>query len=1346
MMKKVKILILISIFLVLASFVNADVFWNQDDNMLCGISNTGYFPNRMITIFNIGDSQNLMISSSSQTNTWAYSWNGTCWVENSSLTNGFVSYSHGSNFAFFKNGVDNIFQVFSDTYTTGYTWNETGWVRNDTVFNGSVGYFSEYSSYSRESFLYLNDSINMIIGNNGNFNGFTWNGTYWNSNSTITEGLSTSNIYNYPTILNISDSQYLFSGNDSDFLTFLLNGTNWTEVHNLTDGLNAGVVYISADVMYLNNKTYLFTGGTGNLYAYELSTYNIPYINSKNPSQSTYSMIIGSQKNFSINVSDYDSSYLTANWYLNGSLELSENMSNISTDWYDSYVFSSNESGSYYLFVNITDSENNSLSTYWNITIPIQESNDTSYVDIWDYQNNLEYLSAPSIFDYSGNIYLISGDYNGGFYSYIFNSSDWIPDYTFINGLSDIGDLSKPNVFYIDSNLYLIASNLNGSYYGYSWSGSSWISNSSIVSGISIDDKMLSSTKFNISDTNNLIFSGSKGLYGYSWSGSSWISNSSIVSGISIDSFGGSVHVFEMNSDIYLLSNSLDGSYYGYSWSGSSWISNSSISLGISSKNIGGLISKFNYSGTDYLIAGSFDGNYYGYSWSGSSWISNLDIKSGLGDISFYSQPTHVNINNTLYVLSGSSTGDFYSYLWNGSDLRPSTNLTVGLINNGIMSSIACFNIDSKIYAITADYKDNIVGYEWNGTSWISSSEIILGIDTFAGYLPSMSSYEYDGDTYFSIRGFFPEGFYTYYWNDSWIEDNTLLFGLNLESAPEIFNYGGIDYLITGNYDGTFEGYQKVGSSWSSSNDIVSGLFDMGDWSKSSIYYNGSDFVLFAGNFFGNVFSFSRTNFYNDYDVSGSMITSGYSSSSVSGIYSLNSSSSYSICTGESCVFNISIPDISSGINYCSDNYLTNNCWYNLVNGTAILPNYYFTQCTQSKIVDNTFFEDCVFYSEVYNYSQLNYYCLNVFGSSCYLGAINYSQDLSGNVSYNASYFHEPNDDLPDSREFWNFISTYITDFFDFAKFFSFNELSSRLYYNNLFTFTTLENPTIGNCYVTTSHNIWFMPTSLISGSGDCIMNLSWRGRSLSDNLSILLYSSSDLSRTEIVRSSGSSGIVYKYNYIDNTSVKNKNLNIFNNILGNKITLVKEGKGIEVQTDTLSDSYDLFGKANVTLSRKILINNIGSDILKLNYSCVGSFCSNVILSLGYSELFPDNSEKIQFLINIPSTVKENDVYYFSFIVSDKDDPDFAVSLPMTIRINDFYYKLSNIFNPQLLFGDGLHITDSIYIPKIIIILLSTVVSFLILSAVYVLSGEILAINILRMILTFATLVATLVFL
>jgi len=174
-----------------------------------------------------------------------YQWDGTTWSSNSSIASGLddVGYRSAPAVVYNFSGNTNWTLISGDSDGTffGFQWNGTSWVQNTSLISG----LGDIGGYSTPSIVYNfsgNNKWTMISGEyNGVFVGFQWNGTSWVSNTSLVSGLIDVGYNAYPSLLfNFSGTSdwKLISGNDEGiFYGFQWNGTSWVQNTSIVDGL-----------------------------------------------------------------------------------------------------------------------------------------------------------------------------------------------------------------------------------------------------------------------------------------------------------------------------------------------------------------------------------------------------------------------------------------------------------------------------------------------------------------------------------------------------------------------------------------------------------------------------------------------------------------------------------------------------------------------------------------------------------------------------------------------------------------------------------------------------------------------------------------------------------------------------------------------------------------------------------------------------------------------------------------------------------------------------------------------------------------------------------------------------
>ena len=297
--------------------------------------------------------------------------------------------------------------------------------------------------------------------------------------------------------------------------------------------------------------------------------------------------------------------------------------------------------------------------------------------------------------------------------------------------LPDIGDTSVPSVFYKDSSWYLISGDYDGNFFGFLWDGSKWISNSTIIAGLP-DVGIWSAPSVFYKDSSWYLISGEYDgkFFGYVWSGTNWVANSTIIASLPDIGYGSSPSVFYKDSSWYLISGDLYGDFYGFKWDGSKWISNSTIIASLPNIGYNSHPSVFQKDGKWYIIAGEEDGIFNGYVWSGTNWVANSTIIASLPNVGFYSKPFVFNKDGSLYLIDGSGDGKFYGYNYYIDNTPPAPDTTPPTysqvsVNNTLAGQLTKFSININDNTALNPNGQYIFSTN-NSGSWINDSAVLF--------------------------------------------------------------------------------------------------------------------------------------------------------------------------------------------------------------------------------------------------------------------------------------------------------------------------------------------------------------------------------------------------------------------------------------------------------------------------------------------------------------------------------------------------------------------------------------------------------------------------------------------
>ena len=145
--------------------------------------------------------------------------------------------------------------------------------------------------------------------------------------------------------------------------------------------------------------------------------------------------------------------------------------------------------------------------------------------------------------------------------------------------------------------------------------------------------------------------------------------------------------------------------------------------------------------------------------------------------------------------------------------------------------------------------------------TWQTDSAIASGLGDIGGY--STPTVFQKDSTWYLIYGDINGLFYGYNWTGStWQPDsaiNSSLGDIGFMSAPTVFQKDGTWYLIAGEQSGVFYGYNWTGSTWQSDIAIASGLGDVGFMSAPTVFQKDETWYLIAGEWDGVFYGYNWT-------------------------------------------------------------------------------------------------------------------------------------------------------------------------------------------------------------------------------------------------------------------------------------------------------------------------------------------------------------------------------------------------------------------------------------------------------------------------------------------------------
>ncbi|MBN2014476.1 MAG: DUF2341 domain-containing protein, partial [Candidatus Altiarchaeota archaeon] len=241
-------------------------------------------------------------------------------------------------------------------------------------------------------------------------------------------------------------------------------------------------------------------------------------------------------------------------------------------------------------------------------------------------------------------------------------------------------------------------------------------------------------------------------------------------------------------------------------------------------------------------------------------WFLDSSIVSGLGDVGGRSKPEVYQKDGVWHLISGEMDGVFNGYQWNGIQWVSNSSIVSGLGSIGWNSDPTVYQKDGVWHLISGESDGVFNGYQWNGTQWVSNSSIVSGLANVGGEgYSSPTVFQKDG-TWYLIAGEWDGVFNGYQWNGTqWVSNSSIVSGLGdvgTHSIPEVYQKDGIWHLISGEQDGVFNGYQWNGIQWVSNSSIVSGLIKVTTISAPAVYQKEGVWHLITGEQYGTFYGY----------------------------------------------------------------------------------------------------------------------------------------------------------------------------------------------------------------------------------------------------------------------------------------------------------------------------------------------------------------------------------------------------------------------------------------------------------------------------------------------------------
>ena len=242
--------------IILFCFVNISSanIWFENDSLINGLS-FNQFGVKPHAYYNISNDLNLYVSS--ELNNKYFNWNGTWWIESTSIG----SQPSWANPSFYiDDGIRKILagSLYGQYFGYAIDANNYTYTEDFAINDGLPGSTGIYSSSDIGVFNY-SGSLKAITYNQDTWNGWDLNSSkIWVENSSIVNGISTSLTFGSFDIYYLDDNwNIIISDYNEDWIGITWNGTSWNNNSDLTNGLING---ISATVFELDGTTRLLSG------------------------------------------------------------------------------------------------------------------------------------------------------------------------------------------------------------------------------------------------------------------------------------------------------------------------------------------------------------------------------------------------------------------------------------------------------------------------------------------------------------------------------------------------------------------------------------------------------------------------------------------------------------------------------------------------------------------------------------------------------------------------------------------------------------------------------------------------------------------------------------------------------------------------------------------------------------------------------------------------------------------------------------------------------------------------------------------------------------------------------
>lgn len=222
--------------------------WQSDASIVNGLYATGSgYPSP--EVFWIGGELYLVASVNYPVELYGFKWNGTMWVNNTSITAGLGKTPERVPTVFQIDGLNHVilddYKNTTSTGVNGYTWNGSYWVRNITIASGlsrpcCISFKTTFYQHSGGKFL--------IASKYGAFTGYEWKGNLWAVNNSIIGGLYTSS--KSPEVFWNDGNLYMVAGMAGTGYDGYRRGISASDI-----SLPNGFIVINNDATYTNTRS-----------------------------------------------------------------------------------------------------------------------------------------------------------------------------------------------------------------------------------------------------------------------------------------------------------------------------------------------------------------------------------------------------------------------------------------------------------------------------------------------------------------------------------------------------------------------------------------------------------------------------------------------------------------------------------------------------------------------------------------------------------------------------------------------------------------------------------------------------------------------------------------------------------------------------------------------------------------------------------------------------------------------------------------------------------------------------------------------------------------------------------